>query len=96
MADDEPGTEEVPEVAPESVDVSLLEAKVAQLTIQVAELTEQLAAKDAEIVAAKAANYDLLTATPVPDVEPGDEISPDAVDVEEITVDDLFRDKDND
>lgn len=88
MPDEETGAEAEAEVAPEPVDVSLFEAKIAELTVKVAELEATVAAKDAEITAAKAANYDLLTTTPIPDVEAGDEISPDAT--EEITPDDLF------
>lgn len=92
MPDDAPGTEAPAEVADApTVDVALYEAKIAELTATVADLTAQVAAKDAEIVAAKAANYDLLTSVPVPEVDAGDQISPD-VD-EDIDVADLFGDK---
>lgn len=92
MPDDETGAEATTEVAETpTVDVALYEAKIAELTAINAELTATIATKDAEIVAAKAANYDLLTATPIPDVEAGDQISPDAT--EDISIDDLFGDK---
>jgi hypothetical protein len=94
--EDDAGTVETTEVATEpTVDNSLYEAKIAELTVKVAELEAALEAKDAEIVAAKAANYDLLmnsSATTIPDADAGDEIAPDVV--EEITPDDLFGEDD--
>lgn len=75
-----------------AVDVSVYEAKIAELSATIAELEATIAVKDAEIVATKAANYDLLTASPVAEIEAGEELSPDAVDV---TPEDLFG-KDDD
>ena len=46
------------------VDVSVYEAKIAELESAVADRDNVIIAKDAEITAAKAANYDLLMSVP--------------------------------
>lgn len=82
--EDEPGTETEPETStnePESVDVSVFEAKITELNQAIADRDATIATLTAELTAAKAANYDLLTSSPVADIDAGDELSPEVVDI---------------
>jgi hypothetical protein len=65
----------------ETVDISVYEAKIAELNQAIADRDAQIATLTAEVTAAKAANYDLLNTSPVNDIDAGDELTPEVVDI---------------
>lgn len=73
------------------VDTSVYEAKIAELTAKIAEESARAVALESELNAAKAANYDLLMATPAETAVTDDAESNDADDI--VDIDDLFESK---
>jgi hypothetical protein len=84
MDDDE--TESV--VVDDGPDVTVLQAKIDELTGVIAERDASIADLGAQLVASKAANYDLLMAVGGDSTDDTDVVD-DSVD-DEITIDDLF------
>lgn len=75
----------------ETPDVSVYEAKILELTGVIESSNATISALQAEVNAAKAANYDLLMALPAND---GETVEVDANEVEpDIDIDDLFESK---
>lgn len=75
-----------PEVEP--VDVSVYEAKILELTGVIESNSATISALQAEVNAAKAANYDLLMSIPAND---GEQVEVDDNEVDaDVSIDDLF------
>lgn len=79
-------------------DVSLYEAKIADLNLQILTLNQTIESLNAEVTAQKAANYDLLMATPQgdetdADVDNGSETD-DIYDTD-VSIDDILYEKEN-
>lgn len=90
MADDEqvetPDPETPDEPTEPTIDEATYVAKIAELTAALTEAGELLAAAQTELLVQKAANYDLLIATP----GDGEVINPDDVDDSDVDVSDFF------
>jgi len=79
--------------APEDNTADLAAAKVAELTLALAAKDQRIAELTAEVQAAKAANYDLLMATPGADAtteDGGDIDADDELDPDDVTIDDIL------
>lgn len=85
MPDDEETDENKP------VETSVYEAKIAELNAKIAEENARAVALESELNAAKAANYDLLMATPAETAVIDDVESNDVDDI--VDIDDLFEKK---
>jgi len=71
-------------------DLSTSSAKIEQLNSQLSEKDTAIAAKDSELNAAKAANWDLVNQIPAPENEIPDATGDGEIDQKRITLDDAF------